>query len=323
MRNRLETRIGIFFAVAAGAAVVLVETIGGTDWLHRGYHVNALFANVRQLRIGDPVRMAGVQIGRVDGIALTNNRVRVTMKLDKDATVRTDSKAAIKSPGLLGEQNFVAIDFGEKGLPVEEGSELTTVEQPDLDVILAKLENVATGVENLTKTFSGDKLSNLLGPMTDFVQNNSPHLSAIITNVESITKQVSAGQGTAGKLIYDDALYNSAYASVTNLQSTVADIKQTVTEAKNMVAQVNAGQGTVGRLLKEDKLYQETTTAITNLKEILQKINGGKGTVGELVNDNNMLKNVKVSLQKLDKATEGLEDTGPLTIIGTAVNKLF
>jgi phospholipid/cholesterol/gamma-HCH transport system substrate-binding protein len=245
------------------------------------------------------------------------------MKLDKGVVVRTDSKAAIKSPGLLGDMSFVSIDFGEKGPPVTEGSDIGTVEQPDLDVILAKLENVANGVENLTKTFSGDKLSNLLGPMTDFVQNNSPHLSAIITNVENMSKQITSGQGTAGKLIYDEAVYQSAQATLTNLQAAVADIKQTVAEAKSVVAQVNSGQGTVGKLLKEEQLYQEITTAATNLKEILQKINNGKGTVGELVNDSTMLKNVKVSLQKLDKATEGLEDTGPLTIIGTAVNKLF
>ena len=46
--------------------------------------------------------------------------------------------------------------------------------------------------------------------------------------------------------------------------------------------------------------------------------------MGKLINDDNRtLKNVKLSLQKLDKATQSLEDTGPLSILGTMVNSLF
>jgi phospholipid/cholesterol/gamma-HCH transport system substrate-binding protein len=62
---------------------------------------------------------------------------------------------------------------------------------------------------------------------------------------------------------------------------------------------------------------------MTNLKEILQKINQGQGSVGKLVNDESFYKNAKLSLQKLDKATEGLEDQGPLSVLGIAVNSLF
>ena len=62
---------------------------------------------------------------------------------------------------------------------------------------------------------------------------------------------------------------------------------------------------------------------MTNIKEIMEKINQGKGSVGELVNDNSFLKNIKLNLQKVDKATESLEDTGPLSVLGTAVGTLF
>jgi len=61
----------------------------------------------------------------------------------------------------------------------------------------------------------------------------------------------------------------------------------------------------------------------TNLKEILQKINQGQGTVGKLLNDESFYKNAKMTLQKVDKATEGLEDQGPLSVLGIAVNGLF
>ncbi len=65
------------------------------------------------------------------------------------------------------------------------------------------------------------------------------------------------------------------------------------------------------------------TLAMTNIREITEKINKGQGSVGKLVNDESLYKNVKVSLQKLDKATESLEDQGPLSILGIAVQSLF
>jgi phospholipid/cholesterol/gamma-HCH transport system substrate-binding protein len=102
-----------------------------------------------------------------------------------------------------------------------------------------------------------------------------------------------------------------------------SDVRQTVAKAQGIIDQVNAGQGTIGKLVKDDTLYRETTSSMSNLKEILQKINQGQGSVGRLVNDQEFYKNAKLSLQKIDKATEGLEDQGPLSVVGTMVNSLF
>jgi phospholipid/cholesterol/gamma-HCH transport system substrate-binding protein len=201
---------------------------------------------------------------------------------------------------------------------------LVTVEQPDLSMLMTKLDGVASGVEGLTKGLSGDNLSSLMGPFMDFFKENKDKFGAIIGNVQTISSQIASGQGTVGKLINDDnALYASALGAVTNLNSTAGDVKEMVAQAKEMVAQINAGQGSLGKLVKDEKLYSETTEAMTNLKEVLQKVNQGQGTVGKLVNDDNMLKNMKLTLQKLDKATEGLEDQGPLSVIGIIAGKLF
>jgi phospholipid/cholesterol/gamma-HCH transport system substrate-binding protein len=62
---------------------------------------------------------------------------------------------------------------------------------------------------------------------------------------------------------------------------------------------------------------------MSNLREILQKINNGQGSVGKLVNDESFLNNAKLTLQKVEKATEGLEDQGPLSVMGIMVNSLF
>jgi len=330
MKNTLETRLGLFFALALVAGVVLLEMIGTPDFFKSGEIVKARFNTIQELKVGDPVKMAGVEIGRVRGIHLSTNKVEVDLKLHRGAIVKTDSKASIKFIGLLG-QNYVNVDFGSPDAPlVAPNALLETVEQADLNSLMAKLEGVASGVEGLTKNFSGENFSNLLGPFTDFLKENSPRLTAILGNLQVISGQIAKGQGTVGKLISDEELYNKAVAAVDNLNKSTADLKPlfddaklTLAEAKKTVTGINEGQGTVGKLLHDEKLYTETTSAMTNLKEILEKVNQGQGSVGKLVNDESFFNNAKMTLQKVEKATEGLEDQGPLSVLGIAVNTLF
>ena len=314
MKNSLETKLGFFVAITVCAAVLIIETLGSADLFSRGKHVSALFDTVQDLKVGDRVKMAGVEIGRVEKIALADNKVSVTLKLKLDANVKTDSKAVIKFTGLMG-QNFVNVSFGAPGSPTaDEGAVLQTDEQPDLSAIMAKLDNAAAGIQNLTKSFTGDKIDNLLGPLTDFIKQNGAPITATIANVKNVTSQIAAGQGSVGKMIYNDTLYNSALSTVSNLQDTAILVQG---EVKN----ITSGQGTIGKLLTDDTLYHSTTASMTNLESILIKVNQGQGSVGKLVNDQDFQKNAKLSLQKLDKAADSLEDTGPLSVIGIMANQ--
>jgi phospholipid/cholesterol/gamma-HCH transport system substrate-binding protein len=323
MKNSLETKLGIFVVLVVMASWAIIETLGGADFFSHGYHVTAQFETVQELKVGDHVKMAGVDIGKVDDIELSSNKVSVIMKLREGAVVKTDSKATIKFTGLMG-QNFVAIDFGSEGAPqAADGTTLESVEQPDLSAIMAKLDSAAGGIQNITKTFSGDKLDNILGPLTDFMKQNSAPITATIANVKNISSQIAAGQGTVGKLIYDDSLYTSALSTVSNLQDTASSAKDTLAIARSVMNNVKAGQGTIGKLLTDDRLYNSTESSMTNLNQILLKVNQGNGTLGKLVNDQDFYKNAKLSLQKLDKAADGLEDTGPLSVIGTMLSNLL
>lgn len=324
MKNTLETRLGIFFALALLAGIIIIEMVGGLEYFRPGRNIRARFNSVMELKVGDPVKMAGVQVGKVDNITFSEGRVEVFMKINrKDATIKTDSKATIKFSGLMG-QNYVSVDFGSPNAPVvETGAELATVEQADLSALMARLDKVAGGVENMTKQFSGENFSNLLGPFTDFLKDNKDRLGAMIGNMQTISSQIAQGKGTVGMLINDDALYKTALNTVSNFNDTSTDVRGVVAQAKTIMADVNAGRGTLGKLTKDEALYKETTAAMTNLREIMEKVNKGQGSVGKLVNDESLLKNVKMTLQKLDKATESLEDQGPLSVIGVAAGGLF
>lgn len=316
MKNSLETKLGIFVAVAIIAAIVIIEMVGGTEIFQRGYRINAQFDTVQELKVGDSVKMAGVEIGRVEKITLADGKATVDMKLHPDAIVKTDSQATVKFAGLMG-QNFVSISFGTANAPkADAGTQLQSVEQPDLSAIMAKLDSAAGGIANVAKSFSGDSINNLLGPMTDLIKQNSARITATLSNMESISGQIASGQGTVGKVIYQDQLYNSALDTVTNLQDAV-------NQAKQLVNGISSGQGTLGKLATDDALYNSTEASMTNLNQILFKINHGEGTIGKLVNNQEFYANAKLSLQKLDKAADSLEDTGPLSVIGIIAGRLF
>ena len=159
----------------------------------------------------------------------------------------------------------------------------------------------------------------------------------MIVNLRIVSDNMATGKGTVGKLLTDDAFYVAALGAATNLQSASTDLKGLMTnanhalgqiddmvgQARGIIDQINSGQGTVGKLVKDDKLYNETTVAVANFREILEKMNRGQGSVGKLINNDDFYRNAKLSLQKLDKAMEGLEDQGPLSVLGIVVNNLF
>jgi phospholipid/cholesterol/gamma-HCH transport system substrate-binding protein len=270
-------------------------------------------------------------VDKIELVSSGGNAVaKVTMKIKGEPEIKTDARAIIKFTGLMG-QNFVTIEGGsERAAKVAPGSALESAEQPDLSTLMIKLESVASGVEGLTKSFSTDNISTLLGPLTDFIKQSAPELRAMIANFRQVSDNLAQGKGTVGRLITEDTLYVAALGAATNLQSASGDLKglmtnanQSLSDVRGIIAQINAGEGTLGKLTKDDKLYTEFTLAATNLREILQKMNRGQGTVGKLINEDEFYKNAKLSLQKLDKATEGLEDQGPLSVLGIVVNNLF
>jgi ABC-type transporter Mla subunit MlaD len=109
--------------------------------------------------------------------------------------VKTDSKAIIKFTGLMG-QNFVAIGFGSAGTQAAEGAHFGIGRAAGFERHHGQAGCAAGGIQNITKTFSGDKIDNILGPLTDFVKQNSAPITATISNVKNISSQIAAGQGT-------------------------------------------------------------------------------------------------------------------------------
>ncbi|MGC3960452.1 MAG: MlaD family protein [Verrucomicrobiota bacterium] len=159
MKNSLETRLGMFVALIVIAAFFIMFIVGGFEKFQNGTRVEAYFKSAQELKPGDRVKMAGVEIGKVEGISLATNRVKVVMRLRENVPVKTDSTARIQFAGLMG-QNFVSLDFGSEKAPLARTAPRSVpVEQPDLSAIMQKLDNVASGVENLTRVSPATRLT--------------------------------------------------------------------------------------------------------------------------------------------------------------------
>ncbi|MBN2506805.1 MAG: MCE family protein [Verrucomicrobia bacterium] len=367
MRNTLETRLGVFFALALFVAVLILEMVGAFDFFRGGFQIAANFRNVQELKKGDLVKMSGVEIGRIEAIDLvqvpdivsaqrtnlppphatnapapgaTNaplphapmvSVAQVTMKIRNQfkSAITTESIAQIKATGLLG-QNYVSIDPG-KGSPVQTTSDksitLQATEPTDLNELISVARQTLT---NINVAAAGLAPGSTFGPINDFLRQNTPYLNATIGNLKMVSDNLAQGKGTVGKLLQNDELYLSAYGAITNIQAASADLKHLMSQAETMIGEtrqivsgIGAGQGTLGRLAKEDALYIQATNMMANLGQIFSKINTNYGTLGKLVNDESLYRNAKLGLQKLEKATEGFEDQGPLSVLGIAAGSLF
>ena len=267
MKNTLETRLGLFVALILLASFFVLVIVGGIDKFQRGLHMHAYFNSVQELKVGDRVKQAGVEIGKVEQIAAdyTHNKVHVILKIRKEiegvpVVIKSDSLATIKFAGLMG-QSFVSLDFGtQAGIPLTDGQDLKTEEQADIGAIMQELHSVAKGVQDVTKAFAGESMNNLFATLSDFMKRNADDLSLSISNMTWASSQIREGKGTIGRLVADDALYTSATNTVmslqntiSNLQSTADEIKATFAEGRKVIDGMNAGEGSVGKLLKDEK----------------------------------------------------------------------
>jgi phospholipid/cholesterol/gamma-HCH transport system substrate-binding protein len=129
-QNRaLEIIVGLFICLGVAAVFILtfrVSNLAGGGNIAHGYSVEAQFQNIGGLKVGAPVRMAGVLIGRVSGISINPSNFEAVVNMDISSTYNNlpdDSNASIFTAGLLGEQ-YIGLTAGGSDQVLKEGSSL-------------------------------------------------------------------------------------------------------------------------------------------------------------------------------------------------------
>ncbi len=139
-RNRVEIAAGVFVLAGIAAIAWALERVVA-DEFPRGdtYEVRAQFSNVGGLKAGSPVLIAGVNVGRVDSIALDDKFAAIVrLRVRQDLRLSTDTIASIRTSGLIGEK-FVALSPGGDEGTLKPGGLITDTESAiDLESLISR-----------------------------------------------------------------------------------------------------------------------------------------------------------------------------------------
>lgn len=128
MQSRgLEIVVGLFICLGIAAVFILTMRVSDLSDTGRveGYTVTAAFSNVGGLKVGAPVQLAGVRVGRVSGIRIdeTTYEAVVSMRIGRQYELPRDSDAQVLTAGLLGEQ-YIGIRPGAATENLTDGDEI-------------------------------------------------------------------------------------------------------------------------------------------------------------------------------------------------------
>lgn len=137
----METLVGIFLVVCILCVGYLTLKLGDVSVLgDTSYPLFAKFTSVSGLKIGSPVEMVGMQIGRVTGFTMDQKDMVavVEIRIENGVKIYDDAVASIKSNGLLGDK-YIKIDAGGGGKLLQAKGTITETEPPvDLIELISK-----------------------------------------------------------------------------------------------------------------------------------------------------------------------------------------
>ena len=213
-----ELKIGIVAVAAMVLAAMIIVAVGGAggfSW--QRYELKTKFPDVKGLKSGAVVRVAGVEVGKVTGVALSGAEVEVLLEVKKgnEQRITTDSRASIGSLSLLGEP-VIDISPTTTGTPLKDGDYIPAGRAPgqladvadgareSLEQMTAMLKDIRAGKGTVGKLFSDDELYK--------------EITAFVTAAQGVTTHLREGRGTFGRLLKDPAAYDRLNASLGDLQ---------------------------------------------------------------------------------------------------------
>lgn len=234
--------VGIFVFAGLVLLVLGIFMVGNIhDTFKQKLEVISIFDDVNGLEKGNNVWFSGVKIGTVNSLHFFGrSQVAVSVKIDikHQQYIRKNAKVKISADGLIGKKILVIYGGTPKSGAVQEGDTLA-----------------------VEKTFSSEEMLNML-------QENNKNVLAITTDFKSISKNLAAGEGSIGKLLKDDVVYNNINATTASLQKTAAKADQLINSLVHFSARLNK-KGTLANELTSDTLvFSSVKTTVVQLQHI-------------------------------------------------------
>lgn len=277
-----ELKVGIFVTAALLVGGILVFIIGNRSAMFASkVEYEAVFDSVDGLRAGSPVRIAGIDVGTVEGVTFGEDgqiHVRVEVREDSSAFVREGSTAAIGSKGLLGDQ-LMDISIGE-GEQLPPGSVIPTRDESMLQSFLGETGRDAEGVvRNVNRASEG--LATTLGDPA--VQQD---IRDIVHNLNEITRLAQEEDGTVRRLLTDPEMADDVQAGLRGLSQTSTELNRTVRSVRRIVTEVERGDGTAHQIIYGEQgaqLLASLALAAGEIATILRDVRTGDNNAHQLL----------------------------------------
>src|SRR5215203_2191750 len=294
--NKKAVVVGIFIFLGLLILVAGILTLGGQkNSFQKKLTVKAIFDDVGGLQTGNNVWFSGVKIGTVKKMTFHGgSQVEVIMNIDQrnQQYIRKNAKAKISSEGFIGNKLVVIYGGSMQAPPVE--------------------ENDALGVE---KAISTDEMMSTL-------QENNKNLLDITTDFKTISKRITNGEGSVGKLLTDESLANNLETTVNGLRQASANAQQLTASLSGYASQLQKEGSLTNDLITDTVIFNRLRSTVAqlqqtsktasdiadNFKEVSAKITSNNSPVGVLLNDPQAAADLKATLSNLNSGTEKLDE---------------
>ena len=274
---------GLVLAALAIVGVTILKLGQAADLFTRRYSLVSFLPNASGLRVGGQVTVAGELAGSIKSIEFlpvdvdTTRNLRITLSINRKVAdqVRKDSKAQIKTLGLLGDKVFDINPGTPRFAVLKDRDTITAVPSVDYETVVAQASSAITDVVGLTrdlkKVTAG--INRGEGTLGQLVTNRALYDQANIAlaRTSSLMAQLENPNGTIGHLLNDPSLYYS--------------LDRTLASVDTLVAQINSSQGTVSKLLKDDSLYLRLVGVVASADTVVKRLAQGNGTIPKLFSD--------------------------------------
>jgi phospholipid/cholesterol/gamma-HCH transport system substrate-binding protein len=290
--DRRPIIVGLFIFLGIVLLISAILIIGNLrETFKRKIKVVALFEDVSGLQEGNNVWFSGVKIGTVSDLQFySKSQVKAVFKIEVKAQpyIRKDAKVKISTDGLIG--NKILVIYGGTSLPeIQEGDTLT-----------------------VEKTFSSDDMILTL-------QQNNTNLLAITNDIKTISKKLSTGEGTIGKLLNNDSVFTNINSATISLQRASAKAQDLISSLNTFSAGLNRKGTLSNELVTDTVVFNSLRKSVLQLQVIsdsaaalVSNLKGGvsdpKSSVGMLLHDPESGARLKETIKNLDSSSQKLNE---------------
>lgn len=273
-------RSAVIGLVATFALMFAAYLIGGMKIFERTYTLTAEFSDASDVGGGDPVRVAGIEVGKVKSIERLPQSVRMKLELRKGAELSKGTSASIRLRTLLGKK-YVNLNDPGTGPLLKSGDVIPNSKtEPATDV-----DTVVTSFEGTLEETNVDSMNALLRSMEKVMEGKGDEVNVLLRDLGSLASTVAQRQADIDRLITaSDKLMGAVddrrvalSGSVEGMAATLDGLAARKAELASLVTGIRDLSGQLTPLLQRNE--KNLDGLITEVVETVKIIDGKRERV--------------------------------------------